>query len=95
MVSWFFLLYNKVCNASLRSFLFNLNVNFFSGSGRFEADGLIAQNITLFHRGSNDMIINPQLTLRGELRGTGDVISKNEPAVVEVEQFYTGTLLFQ
>ncbi|MDA9551430.1 DUF2807 domain-containing protein [Flavobacteriaceae bacterium] len=73
----------------------NLNVNFFSGSGRFEAGGLIAQNITLFHRGSNDMIINPQLSLRGELRGTGDVISKNEPAVVEVEQFYTGTLIFQ
>ena len=73
----------------------NLTIGFFSGSGRFEADGLIAQNISLFHRGSNDMIINPQLSLRGELRGTGDVISKNEPAIVEVEQFYTGTLLFQ
>ncbi|MDC3242592.1 DUF2807 domain-containing protein [Flavobacteriaceae bacterium] len=73
----------------------NLTIGFFSGSGRFEADGLIAQNISLFHRGSNDMIVNPQLSLRGELRGTGDVISKNEPAIVEVEQFYTGTLLFQ
>ena len=73
----------------------NLSIGFFSGSGRFEAEGLIAQHILLFHRGSNDMVINPKLSLKGELRGTGDVISKYEPDIVEVEQFYTGTLLFQ
>lgn len=72
----------------------NLFVDFFSGSGRFEGANLTAQNIDVFHRGSNDMIVNPQLKIEGELRGTGDVISLNNPPIVEVEQYYTGMLIF-
>jgi len=72
----------------------DLLVNFFSGSGRFQGEDLIAQQVEVFHRGSNDMIVNPQLSLIGELRGTGDLISLNTPPTVEVEQFYTGRLIF-
>jgi len=72
----------------------NLNVGFFAGAGRFEGADLIAQNVQVFHRGSNDMIVNPQLSLAGELRSTGDLISVNEPPMVNVEQFYTGQLIF-
>jgi len=71
-----------------------LFVNFFSGSGRFQGEDLIAQQVEVFHRGSNDMIVNPQLSLIGELRSTGDLISLNTPPTVEVEQFYTGRLIF-
>lgn len=73
----------------------NLALNFYSGDGRFEGENLIGQHINVFHRGSNDMIVNPQQSLTGELRGTGDLISVNQPPLVEVEQFYTGQLIFQ
>jgi hypothetical protein len=72
----------------------NLFVGFYSGAGRFEAGNLVAQNIDVFHRGSNDMIVNPQAAISGELRSTGDVISKNQPPIVNVEEFYTGELIF-
>jgi len=41
------------------------------------------------------MFVNPQETLTGELRGTGDLISLNNPSVIEVEQYYTGKLIFE
>ena len=41
------------------------------------------------------MVINPQLSLSGELRGTGDLISVNEPPVVDVVRIYTGRLIFE
>lgn len=73
----------------------DLFVGFFSGSGRFEGENLIAQNVDVNHRGSNDMIVNPQASLTGILRGTGDLISVNEPPTVEVERVYTGQLFFE
>ena len=72
-----------------------LDVGFYGGSGRLEAADLIANNIEVFHRSSNDMIVNPQLSLTGELRGSGDLISVNSPPIIDVEQFYTGQLIFQ
>ncbi|WP_243470924.1 head GIN domain-containing protein [Winogradskyella sp. MH6] len=72
----------------------DLFVGFFSGSGRFEGENLIAQNVDVNHRGSNDMIVNPQSSLTGILRGTGNVISVNEPPIVDVERIYTGQLFF-
>ncbi|MDB9721043.1 DUF2807 domain-containing protein [Winogradskyella sp.] len=72
----------------------NLFVGFFSGSGRFEGANLIAQNISVYHRGSNDMVVNPIQSLSGELRGTGDLLSVNQPPLVNVERFYIGQLIF-
>ena len=73
----------------------NLFIGFYSGDARFEGANLIAQNVEIFHRSSNDMIINPQQSLIGEIRSTGDVISLNEPPVVSVQELYTGRLIFQ
>lgn len=72
----------------------DLFIGFYSGAGRFEGENLVAQKIDVYHRGSNDMVLNPQLSLTGELRGTGNLISKNNPAIIEIEQFYTGQLIF-
>ena len=72
----------------------DLFVGFYSGAGRFHSEFLYAQNVTVFHRGSNDMFVNPQQSLTGELRGTGDLISLNNPPTVEVQRFYTGELIF-
>ena len=73
----------------------NLFIGFFAGSGRFEGENLIAQNIHVFHRGSNDIIVNPQQSLVGQLVSTGNLISKNEPPIVNVEVLYTGRLIFE
>jgi len=72
----------------------NLSVSFFSGSGRFEGENLIAQDVEISHRGSNDMIVNPIQSLIGIIRGTGDVISVNQPPLVNVEDVYIGDLIF-
>ena len=71
----------------------NLNVGFYSGTGRFEGADLIAQNVQVYHRGSNDMIVNPQQSLSGQLLGSGNLISVNTPPNVNVEQVYTGELI--
>ncbi|MDH7911852.1 head GIN domain-containing protein [Winogradskyella sp. SYSU M77433] len=73
----------------------NLFVGFYSGAGRFEGENLIAQNVNVYHRGSNDIVVNPQQTLEGQLRGTGNLISVNQPPIVEVERIYTGQLIFE
>ncbi|MEG9327948.1 head GIN domain-containing protein [Salinimicrobium catena] len=65
-----------------------------AGNGRLEAGELIADSIRIFHRGTNKMILNPQQSLKGEIRSTGDVISVNRPPMVEVQSFYSGKLYF-
>jgi len=89
------LTFNNLSTAFISGNVTDLVVGFYSGDSRFEGANLIAQNIQIYHRSSNDMILNPQLSLTGEIRSTGDVISLNQPAVVEVEEFYTGRLIFE
>lgn len=86
--------FNNLSNIFISGNVNNLFIGFYSGDSRFEGANLIAENITIFQRSSNDIIINPQQSLKGEIRGTGDVISRNRPTIVEVEQFYTGKLIF-
>ena len=73
----------------------NVNIGFFAGAGRFEGRNLAAQNIEVFHRGSNDMIVNPIQSLTGQLLGTGDLISVSQPPIVDVERVYIGELIFE
>ncbi|MFK7781312.1 head GIN domain-containing protein [Psychroserpens sp.] len=73
----------------------DLFVGYYSGDARFEGRHLIAQNIDIFQRSSNDLIVNPQQNLTGEIRSTGDVISVTTPPTVNVEQYYTGVLIFE
>ncbi|TYA69869.1 DUF2807 domain-containing protein [Seonamhaeicola marinus] len=72
----------------------NVNINFASGNGRFEGENLIVQNATIFHRGSNNMIINPQQSIKGKVVSTGDVILKTTPPIIEVETLYKGRVIF-
>ncbi|RYH73122.1 DUF2807 domain-containing protein [Flavobacteriaceae bacterium 144Ye] len=85
---------NNIASFYLSGVTNNLFVGFYSGAGRFEGEQLIAQNVDVYHRGSNDMIVNPQVELTGKLLGTGNLISVNQPPIVEVETLYTGVLIF-
>lgn len=86
---------NNIASFFIRGETNNLNVNFASGTGRFEGADLMAQNVNLFHRGTNKIIVNPRESLIGEIRSTGDVIAVHKPETVEVQQFFTGRLVFQ
>lgn len=73
----------------------NLVLNIAAGDSRIDASGLQARNVAVNHRGTNDMLVSPSFALRGQIRGTGDVVSFNRPDTVEVEILYKGRLLFR
>ncbi|WP_281846864.1 head GIN domain-containing protein [Olleya namhaensis] len=73
----------------------NLSVNHASGDGRFEGRNLIAQNVTIYHRGSNDIIVNPQVSLIANLVSTGDVIAVNTPSTVTKSELFDGRVIFE
>jgi len=85
---------NNISSFYISGTVNELFVGFYSGAGRFEGENLVAQNVDVFHRGSNDMIVNPQVSLSGELRGTGNLISVNPPLTVNVDELYIGELIF-
>lgn len=73
----------------------NLRVNHASGDGRFEGRNLIADNVNIYHRGSNDIIVNPQQKLTANLVSTGNVIAVNKPSVLDLKIQYDGTVVFE
>jgi len=86
---------NDVSNYYISGKTVRFNINFASGQGKLLSESLRANNIYLFHRGTNDLIINPIEEVKGEIRGTGNVISMNRPPVIDVQEFYTGKLIFK
>jgi hypothetical protein len=67
----------------------------YDGDVRVEAADLEIQQLNFYHRSTNKMIVNPQQSIRGKIWGLGNVISKNRPPIVEVEELYTGRLIFE
>ncbi len=72
----------------------DLNVNFSDEFPKLYGENLIAQNVVVRHVGAAPMIVNPQVSIIGEIRATGDVISKNTPPIIDVEELFTGRLIF-
>lgn len=72
----------------------DLYVGFFAGIGRFEGQSLMAENVRVFHEGNNDIVVNPQQKLTGQIRSTGNVISHNQPQTVDVTELYLGKVIF-
>lgn len=69
-------------------------LNFYEGDSRIEAQNLTAQNIKVFHRGSNDMIVRPIQSISGKMVSTGNVILKNNPPIVDVQELYHGRVIY-
>lgn len=90
----FNIVFNNLSNCYVSGATNNLNITFASGTSRFEGRSLLAQHVSLWNRSSNDMIINPQQSVSGRISGTGNVISVNQPPIVNVEQLYKGRLIF-
>lgn len=91
----FRLVFNNLSNCFISGKTNSLSITFAAGTSRFEGRNLIAQNVQISNRGSNDMIVNPQQELKGKISGTGNVISVNRPPIVDVEEVYKGKLIFE
>nr|WP_294937217.1 head GIN domain-containing protein [uncultured Flavobacterium sp.] len=73
----------------------SLNVSFYAGDSRFEGANLIVQDVVIFQRSSNDMILKPLNKIEGNIYSNGNVILLNHPPVVNVTQHYTGHIVYQ
>ncbi|TRZ44388.1 head GIN domain-containing protein [Robertkochia solimangrovi] len=87
--------FNSLANAYISGQCEQLNLNFASGNSRFEGRDLEAASVNIYHRGSNDIIVNPINSLIGDLFGTGNVIVVSRPEVVEVQEHYRGRLIYE
>ncbi|WP_157486594.1 head GIN domain-containing protein [Maribacter forsetii] len=85
---------NGISYFKLKGSADSFNISIAAGDSRVEAEELITQRVNFNHRGSNDILVNPQESLTGVLRGTGDLQSFNRPATVDVEELYNGRLIF-
>lgn len=85
---------NNVSNFYLSGQTENLHVFFSWGNGIFYGEYLVANTITLFHRGSNNIFLFPINSIEGNIYATGNVILKNNPIVSpNVIQHFTGRLI--
>ncbi|GAA4799254.1 head GIN domain-containing protein [Litoribaculum gwangyangense] len=91
----FSLVFNGISNCFISGQTNNMDITFAAGTSRFEGRDLIAQNVTIWNRSSNDMIVNPQQSITGKILGTGNVIAVNQPPQVNVEELYKGRLIFE
>ena len=73
----------------------NASFGLYAGDCRIYSEELVVQHLDLFHRSSGPMVVNPQQSIKGKIVSVGDVISKNRPEIVEVEEFYRGRLIFE
>ena len=86
---------NNVSNFTITGNTENLFIGFYAGVGKFNGENLMAQNVNLFHRGINEIIVSPTQQLTGEIRSSGNVISVNKPPIIKVKEFYSGKLIFK
>ncbi len=72
-----------------------LSVQFYAGLGRFEGENLLADEVSIFHRGNNDIIVNPQKNIYGDLYGTGDLICTQKPPQTNLKCHYRGKVIYK
>lgn len=73
----------------------NLNVSFYGGDPRFEGENLLATDVYIFQRSSNDMILKPLNKIEGNIYSNGNLVLLHHPAIVNVNQHYTGHIVYQ
>lgn len=71
------------------------NLSFADEMPRFEGENFAIDELTVFQRSANKMIVNPQQSIVGKIVATGDIISHNRPPLVDVKELFTGRLLFK
>lgn len=86
---------NGITYFKLKGNTINFDIQVAAGDTRIEAEQLVAEFVSINHRGTNDVFVNPQQSLSGFIRGIGDVISSNQPPEVDVQELFNGRLIFR
>lgn len=87
---------NGVANFYISGATTNLDLNFSNGDTRFEGQTFKSNHIKVQQISSNDILVYPIESLTGSIKSTGDIISFNNPPIVEVEELTSyGELLFK
>ncbi len=85
---------NDLSNYYITGTVTNLTVGFFSGDGRFEGANLMAEDVSVFQRGTNDIIVNATESLTGRILATGDLIFVGtRPTILDVSEENRGKLI--
>jgi hypothetical protein len=85
---------NNVSRFFLTGTSHDMQVNFYESGGIFHGEHLLVNNIYVYHRGTNDIVLHPLDEIKGDIYNIGNVICVNHPPVVEVRQHYRGQLIF-
>lgn len=85
---------NNVSNFYINGHSNEMLLNFYFGNGRFYGKDLHVENIRVYHRGSNDMMVYPIQKIEGTIIATGNIILKNVPPVVDVEELFRGRVIY-
>lgn len=85
---------NNVSNFYINGYCTEMLLNFYFGDGRFYGENLQVENIKVYQRGSNDMFVYPIQKIEGTIFATGNVVLKNVPPVVDVEEVFRGRLIY-
>ena len=69
------------------------NLNWDKGDGRLIAPDLVIQNAQIFHRGTASWNMDVKQNIAGTISGYGDVILKERPTTVTVQETWRGRLI--
>ncbi len=85
---------NHVANYYLKGIAENLSIKVFEGNGKINTQQLNAQNVEIFHRGSNDLKIKALASLRGNIYNVGNLYCNTKPTTVSITEHYRGKLIY-
>lgn len=85
---------NSYANFDISGTTNRLNIAVFEGNGKIKAQNCIAQNIEIYHRGSNGIWVDPVLSIKGSIINVGNVYCNSKPPLVDVSAFFRGQLIF-
>jgi len=67
----------------------------YAGNTRILSENLLVNKLNLFHRSTSQVVVHPIESIHGEIVGVGDVLAKNRPPIIEVDELFTGRLIFE
>jgi hypothetical protein len=85
---------NNVSNFYINGHCEEMLLNFYFGNGRFYGENLQVENIKVYHRGSNDMMVYPVQKIEGTIFATGNVVLENVPPIIDVEEVFRGRVIY-
>ena len=72
----------------------NCAIRVYEAGGIINTQNLISSNVTIYHRGSNDMTVHPVNSITGDIYNIGNVISYTRPPSATVVEHYQGRLIY-